>query len=996
MPWSEVGRYVEGLGREVVPIQGGGFCFIDSVVCCLQRDYGVDCTRKSVIKQVLSHITDNLKYYTEFHQGTSYEFLEQCKKFFKKGKYLLDAVDVCILATTNALALDLNIIEKYANNVHTITNRCDMFPAEKEIFLKYSYHPNPKFAAGNHYDAVVLSRKNSERDDDDEPEAFLASTPNVQHNDTYNEESPIIWSASSDEEGLNGGARSCAVDAENIINTAKKATAYRSKNQKNVKTKIDVYKFENIAPEKVEKVPHDIDGDVRYVIEDVCGHDWHELQVDGRYFKMNSGKKKGTQVVRKIGSCQGSYICQNATCPKLTTEGVLNRKEFKADPNGTGVAVCAVCDFYGHRVHCGCIKVTEYDPVRRTLSVFHEGKHNCLVKTDIKGKSKILEKELIDGNIQGKPKQLRNKLIGRYLLSEDPTKALEMAALTDDRSILDRMRYVTENKSAPERTEVESFANIANLKLSTDTIDPNLIAFTRCRALTSKPTYVFKTSTDMARLALKMDNNLNPPLVGMANEDVYLDAMHSRCLHYKTLTLWTYHKGMRRVLCMATMEAERENTESLTLFLRLFNRVVAAEADDPNFVWRVKRFMCDEHGGNQNAILKVFGREMMAKTVTCQWHFRKCAREEERKINPDERHTFNKCVQTLMYAPTEHAFKKASRNLIRICERNGCLDWYKWWEERRYHIVLAYRGFHVSGLNLAEVGHSTMDKKLSLAMATLDDVTTMIAQVSDYRGHIANTSKSSGKGPTQMEVERRQERHERDLIQAYCDIIEEGGDLEAEQNIQQGDPRAQEPARSAKHKAPKVYRRKNPTQMGRSPGRSPLRAKRSKRTTPKRKRRRLNEDSELDESGSDAPDLELDRVPHAVEQNHLQQNPPTVCFLNVTIKKCYGCDTKFKDQEREEPMDLVLKYKTKRRRPKDPRNPGGEWIKSHEATNTYYHCYDLGCLLNEAPDVRRDRLFMVNETFFALTNGHREVLKRRGFWDHIVRNRLALRSGEPL
>ena len=48
----------------------------------------------------------------------------------------------------------------------------------------------------------------------------------------------------------------------------------------------------------------------------------------------------------------------------------------------------------------------------------------------------------------------------------------------------------------------------------------------------------------------------------------YIDAMHSHINGYKTITMWTYHSGMMRVMRLASMEAEKEDTESLALFLR--------------------------------------------------------------------------------------------------------------------------------------------------------------------------------------------------------------------------------------------------------------------------------------------------------------------------------------------------------------------------------------------------------------------------------------------
>ena len=47
-------------------------------------------------------------------------------------------------------------------------------------------------------------------------------------------------------------------------------------------------------------------------------------------------------------------------------------------------------------------------------------------------------------------------------------------------------------------------------------------------------------------------------------------------------------------------------------------------------------------------------------------------------------------------------------------------NWWTWWDETRFHIVPAFLGFGISGLNLAETGHSSLhvNKKLWLSAAT--------------------------------------------------------------------------------------------------------------------------------------------------------------------------------------------------------------------------------------------------------------------------------------
>ena len=51
--------------------------------------------------------------------------------------------------------------------------------------------------------------------------------------------------------------------------------------------------------------------------------------------------------------------------------------------------------------------------------------------------------------------------------------------------------------------------------------------------------------------------------------------MHSSINGYKTITMWTYHLGMMKVMRLASVEAEKEDTDSLALFLRFFNEALS-------------------------------------------------------------------------------------------------------------------------------------------------------------------------------------------------------------------------------------------------------------------------------------------------------------------------------------------------------------------------------------------------------------------------------------
>ena len=65
--------------------------------------------------------------------------------------------------------------------------------------------------------------------------------------------------------------------------------------------------------------------------------------------KMEGGGERWSSRVsfngpRKFGVCNGSCICENSECTKVTTEGVQNKIEFKQQK--CGGYTCKCCGYY--------------------------------------------------------------------------------------------------------------------------------------------------------------------------------------------------------------------------------------------------------------------------------------------------------------------------------------------------------------------------------------------------------------------------------------------------------------------------------------------------------------------------------------------------------------------------------------------------------------------------------------------------------------------------
>ena len=633
--------------------------------------------------------------------------------------------------------------------------------------------------------------------------------------------------------------------------------------------------------------------------------------------------------------------------------------------------------------------MVEYDRRTKLLTVYHQGTHTCSPKPDRRVRERFAEENLLDRRIRNTPKEMRVDMVGYHVAMGDIEKAVEVAEMMDDKDLLEKIRYCAGDYGVhiTSESDVESFRNIMKMKKSSDLKDKYYIYKVGCKSTGADSSYVFKTSRQALEMALKMDlrnqvNGVNTSLhkvSSLAFERVHIDAMHSRCKNYKTLGMYVYHHGLRKMQVLASMDVEHENSAEITRFLKFFNEALAEVKKDPKYVWDpLSGFYCDEAGANFEAISAALGNNVLGKTVTCQWHFQNCARGQLKHVKTYDRETYKKMYKRLCYDTTRNDYERTVRSLDRICERAKITSWWEWWKARSVHIVPAFRGFGLPGLNLAEVGHRKLieGKRMSLTVCAWKDITAFIIQERDYIAFINNTSKVAGRGLNLFMQRRKDIREERRFIFQACDALERG-------DITLEDPALKEtfvPNKRAKHRAPKSYTSGNPTQKRKS---TPAAAGRP----PKRKRRDMQED--LSSSESDDEGGNSDTVPTHLEKIHLKKNPPTLVFNVGRTKICSGCEIYYEKKEKREPLNLVFKFNMKR-----------SWYhKGMLHTNpyksaAYFHARDLACLkcIPELQNINMDGIYVDNATFAGLTDKHIAYLRKINMYEHLVRNREAVKK----
>ena len=606
----------------------------------------------------------------------------------------------------------------------------------------------------------------------------------------------------------------------------------RPRGDKYSKHFLDMKKFRGVEVEMVDNIPWEVDGIHIYKI--LCDRDeWIDKQKDGRWYKMNSTERKFFGGSRKIGRCQGSRICHNVHCSKLQTEGICNTA-----PNGfypeDGMHVCRSCGYYAVQIFCGCVKVTEYNYDTNELTVWYQGDHICTLKPDIMTKRNFFESLPLSRNIRLTPQEIRDDCMRFYVGQGKILKAKEVAMAMNDTSRLEKMRYVTpgvQHTSNPEDIAVV-FSLISDIKKQFDEYDKYLIYRIHCGKTSSGESYIFKTSKHHLETALKMDINqtpLNGKVSMLAYEKSYFDAMHRRVKGFKTLTLWVHHPGLRRMKRLASMEVERETAENVELFFTIFNDALREYTGDPHYVFNPAMFVSDEAGAIHQGMYRVFGDAFLEKISTCQWHFKRCAWWQIIHIDEDDRATFRYAVNGICKARTNHEYELLEGLLDDICQRNKIVRWWNWWKVRRYHLVPGLRGFGWTGTNWAELGQSKMKRKMRIGLmdAVIEDILTVFNEEAEWAAFVNNTGKSIGKGPTVLAKRLKERRELRAQAQSFIDAFRQGR-LDAD-IVKHTDPdRYFIASKGAKHRVPRCFPQKNPTQDGKYVGKGKGHGKSSK------------------------------------------------------------------------------------------------------------------------------------------------------------------------
>ena len=556
------------------------------------------------------------------------------------------------------------------------------------------------------------------------------------------------------------------------------------------------------------------------------------------------------------------------------------------------------------------------------------------------------------------PKELAHIQMTKELSKQMEEGVTDMAAIVNIAAKLTNKQRITEIKWRMQtqlKSEKHSLSAVTELKSITDTSDRYLIYRIHDSNMTGQGnSFVFKSSKKMGQLAINMDQNqlMRCPLM---EEPAYFDGMHKHCEGWKTLTLWLYHPSPCKLHRIATMEVKAEDSTNCAEFWNVFNQMLQEIRKDENYFFNPKRFITDEAGANHNGIAAVYGEDGSRKSSTCQFHFKNQLEAMLVKFPPtlsEQRDEFEVLMLRLLTVPVLAEYHDIVARIKIICALVPAVEGQvNWWLARRYNLFPIFRGYCLTSLNMAEIGHSTLKKKKPLALvdAAWEDVCTAIMQEQEHTAFLEGRVRSSGRGPTATQIgecsKRDQMERSREYQQAFSEgrttIIAEGGNFI--------------PNKRAKHR---------PIQLV---GQEDVQGREATPTTP----RRMN---------TGTP--ERRRQPLAEINVFNRDNPPLLCFLaGHNIKKCYGCKNSFGQGMQEPPNDIIVKMQVVRDRLVDTK-----WVPGWKKSWGYFHL-NINCIKLEKTILEVDDIYIPSDTRLNLSPAHIKKLENMGWW-----RRLKMRS----
>ena len=120
-PWSNIDGLLSKIKKGTEIVQREGFCFLSSIIKCLEVDHEIKLNIQEVKGQVVDQALEFHDKYVEFHasalniiphyMSTSNNFVSKILDFFWSGQFVKDVVDIVIQVVADALGLNVFIYQ---------------------------------------------------------------------------------------------------------------------------------------------------------------------------------------------------------------------------------------------------------------------------------------------------------------------------------------------------------------------------------------------------------------------------------------------------------------------------------------------------------------------------------------------------------------------------------------------------------------------------------------------------------------------------------------------------------------------------------------------------------------------------------------------------------------------------------------------------------------------------------------------------------------------
>ena len=134
------------------------------------------------------------------------------------------------------------------------------------------------------------------------------------------------------------------------------------------KLSFSMEEYKDMIPTVVAEIPYDIDGTRWYMIDVPEEDAFFAKYRDGRFFQLNTSRRKGFNGVRRLDKCRGNFVCDNTSCPYFTENGSKNQHKFTTIGSNK---FCYSCKSLAFRTPCPATKLVEFYHNERLLHVYH-------------------------------------------------------------------------------------------------------------------------------------------------------------------------------------------------------------------------------------------------------------------------------------------------------------------------------------------------------------------------------------------------------------------------------------------------------------------------------------------------------------------------------------------------------------------------------------------------------------------------------------------------